>query len=388
MQILKIILIAAIVGVLAGASAAYIEVRVDPELTTLPPGLAEGPPLAETVENAPRVEIDEAHYNFGTMQRGTTKSHEFTIKNVGTAPLKLTVGQTSCKCTLGDVSGKPVAPGESTQVRLEWSAKSDQGPFRQTATVLTNDPLQSQVELAIEGEIHETSGVMPPQLAFDKVPVGESKSAEVYVMAMLQDDLTVSEAELSDPALRDKFDVRIEPVEAADKLPNPAAKEGVRITLTAKPGLPIGRFDQWLSLRTNLPEAEKLEIPVIGRVVGDISVYGTTWNEAQGVLMIGNVKSSTGQKERVNVVVRGQGAKDVKFEVKSVDPEELRVTIGEPKQLKETLLHVPVEVEVPAGTRPMVRLDTAQGDEGRVVLKTTHPTMGELVLGVRFAVER
>jgi hypothetical protein len=45
-------------------------------------------------------------------------------------------------------------------------------------------------------------------------------------------------------------------------------------------------------------------------------------------------------------------------------------------------------VEVPAGTRPMVRLDTAQGEEGRVVLTTTHPTIKELVLGVRFAVER
>jgi hypothetical protein len=36
----------------------------------------------------------------------------------------------------------------------------------------------------------------------------------------------------------------------------------------------------------------------------------------------------------------------------------------------------------------MVRLGTAQGDEGRVVIKTTHPTIKELVLGVRFAVER
>jgi hypothetical protein len=64
------------------------------------------------------------------------------------------------------------------------------------------------------------------------------------------------------------------------------------------------------------------------------------------------------------------------------------VTIGEPKQLRPTLLHVPVEIEIPAGTPPMVRLDTAQGEEGLVVLKTTHPTIPELTLGVRFAVER
>jgi hypothetical protein len=378
---------AALFGVSMGGAAAYIRVRANPDTHTPPAGPSDSAKVADSRENAPRVEVDAPHFNFGTMQRGTTKSHEFVIKNVGTAPLTLEVGQTSCKCTLGDVTGKPVPPGESTHVRLEWSAQSDHGPFRQTATVLTNDPLQSRVELTIEGEVTEASGVVPPDLMFDKVPAGESKSAEIYVMAMLQEELKISEAELSNSATRDKFDVRIEPV-PADELPNPAAKDGARITVTAKPGLPVGRFNQWLSLRTNLPEAEKLEIPVIGRVVGDITVHGVAWNEEQGALAIGKVKSREGAKKRVNMVVRGADAANTKFSVQYVDPPELKVTIGEPKQLRPTLLHVPVEIEVPAGTPPMVRLDTAQGEEGLVVLKTTHPTIPELTLGVRFAVER
>jgi hypothetical protein len=321
------------------------------------------------------------------MQRGTTRSHDFTIKNVGTEPLRLSVGQTSCKCTLGDVTGKPIPPGESTHVRLEWSAKSEQGPFRQSAIVETNDPRLSKIELTIEGEILEASGVAPPDLMFDKVAAGKSKAAEVFVMSMLQDELQISDAQMSDPATRDKFDVQIEPVER-DKLPNPSAKDGVRITVTAKPGLAVGRFDQWLTLRTNLPEAEKLEIPVIGRVVGDISMFGTGWNEEQGVLTIGRVKSSEGRKAKMNVMIRGPGAADVTLKIESRDPEELSVALGQPKQLKDTLVHVPLEIEVPAGTRPMVRLDTAQGDEGRIILSTNHPTIRELVLGVRFAVER
>ena len=58
---------------------------------------------------------------------------------------------------------------------------------------------------------------------FDKIAVGETKSAEVYVMAMLQDDLTVSDPELFSADTRDKFDVKIEPVER-DELPNQSAK--------------------------------------------------------------------------------------------------------------------------------------------------------------------
>jgi hypothetical protein len=206
-------------------------------------------------------------------------------------------------------------------------------------------------------------------------------------MAMLQDDLTVTDAVLSDPATRDRFDVKIDPVAAAE-LPNKAARKAVRVTVTTKPGLPIGRFNQWLSLRTNLPEAEKLEIPVLGRVVGELSVHGSSWNEEAGELIIGNVKSSEGGRGRVNIVVRGADAAGVKFATKSVEPPELKVTIGEPKQLREDLVHVPVEIEIPVNTRPMVHLDTAQGEPGRIVLSTTHPKIKELSIGVRFAVER
>src|SRR6185436_16098025 len=111
--------------------------------------------------------------------------------------------------------------------------------------------------------------------------------------AMLQDDLTVSDAILSDANTRDKFDVKIEPVDQKD-LPNKSAKKGVRSSLTVKPGMPVGRFLEWLSLKTSLKDAETLEIPVVGQIVGDISVAGNTWSEDQGAVRLGSVKSSEG----------------------------------------------------------------------------------------------
>jgi hypothetical protein len=391
MQALKIILISAIVGILVGGASAYVGIyRSNIDLN--PPVRAlvkqtEKQPATSTDEALPRVQVDEPTYHFGAMQRNTSKSHHFTVKNVGGAPLTLQVGQTTCKCTLGEVTADAIPPGGSTQVKLEWSAISNEPSFRQTATLITNDPLATTVDLVIEGQITEATNVSPPEFLLDKVPAGESKSAEVFVMAMLEEDLIVSEPKFSDAATSNQFDVKIEPAEKKD-LPNSDAKKGVRITVTAKPGLPLGRLSQSLAVRTNLPDAEKLEIPLVGRVVGDISVHGLDWNEHLGLLSMGKVKSSAGQRSRVNVVVRGSGAADVKLEVASIDPPELKASVGEPKRLRDTLVHIPVEIEVPAGTRPMVRLSTAQGDEGRVTLKTTHPTIKELVIGVRFAVER
>jgi len=241
--------------------------------------------------------------------------------------------------------------------------------------------------LMIEGTVTEASGVAPSDLVFDKVTAGTTKSAEVYVMALYQDELEVGEPTLSNEELRDYFDVRVEPAEPGS-LPNPEARKGVRITVTAKPGLPLGRFDQWLSVTTNIPDAEQLKIPIIGRVVGNISIHGRLWNEDQGVLRFGHVKSSEGARAVLNVVIRGEGAENVSLSVVSSDPPELTATVGEPNTLRPTLVHVPLVIEIPPGMPPMARLDTQQNDEARVVLKTTNADVSEVVISVRFAIER
>lgn len=386
-----IILVSTCIGVLVGTSMAYIDLSETSSNITALPELGDSAPTpreaAAGAGSGPRVQVDEPRHDFGSMQRGTSKSHGFVVKNVGNAPLTLRVGQTTCKCTLGEVTHDAVPPGGSTTVMLEWKALADNGPFRQSATLITNDPLASSIELSIEGQVTEATNVSPSEFLFDKISVGETKSAEVILMAMLQDELTVSEAKIADDPSSGLFDVKVEPVER-DKLPNPLAKQGVKITVTARPRLPVGRLHQWLSLHTNLDEAAQIDIPLVGRVVGDISVHGIAWNEEAGVLVLGKVKSSEGKRQRLNVVVRGANAADVKLELQSSDPAELKVAIGAPRVLSDVLVHYPVDVEVPAGTRPMVRLGTAQGEEGRIVLNTTHPNIKELVLGVRFAVER
>lgn len=391
MRVISVILGSAIVGTAVGAATAYFEVH-----TTASP-LPEGTPTAQDVAaataagksgNFPRASVDTAVYNFGTMQRGTSKSHEFLIRNVGHAPLTVRVGSTTCKCTVGNVDDKPVPPGESVHVKLEWKALVAPGPFRQMATILTNDPLESRLELSVEGEVSEASGISPQDFIFDKVAAGESRSASVYVMAIAQDEeLHVGEPELSNPEMRAFFDVKLEPVEKSE-LPNPKAKQGVKITVTAKPGLPLGRFDQWLIVPTNIPEAEKLEIPVVGRIVGNISVHGRFWNEEQAVLKIGPVMSDEGISTPLNIVIRGDGADAVSLSVASTDPPELLAKLGEPQKIKPTLVHVPLTVEIPKGTPPMARLNTQQSDEAKIVLKTNYPGVPEMVIGVRFAVER
>src|SRR5688500_8060497 len=72
----------------------------------------------------PRVAVVNGEmHDFGKMDRNAKESHAFIIRNEGDAPLKLEKGETTCKCTVSDLKGNSLAPGEETEVLLEWTAK-------------------------------------------------------------------------------------------------------------------------------------------------------------------------------------------------------------------------------------------------------------------------
>jgi hypothetical protein len=384
MRILSVIVSSALVGTLVGVAVAYVEVRSGTQKLDVPQPVKTS---ATPSGSDPHVVVDGPHYDFGTMQRGTTKEHEYVFHNTGKGPLTLRVGNTSCKCTLGSVPSDAIPPGGQVSVKLEWTAKINAGPFRQTASVITNDPTQSRVELQVDGKVTEATGVMPADLVFDKVVAGETKSASVFVMAFQQDELQVDPPTLSNAETQKYFDITVEPVEHS-KLPNPDAKQGVEITVTAKPGLPLGRFDQWLKLTTNIEDAKKLEIPISGRVIGNISVHGRLYNEEQGVLRLGTVQSDEGASADLNIVIRGDEAETTTLSVESCDPPEMIAKLGEPKKLSPTLVHVPLVVEIPKGTEPMAHMETQQSEAGKIVLKTNSKEAAQMVLHVRFAVEK
>ncbi len=112
MRIIRTIVIAALVGIMAGAAVAYVEVRSDRDAIDKVSDELDSGASAAGAKDTPRIEVSQPHYDFGTMQRGTSKSHEFVIRNVGTAPLKIRSGGTTCKCTLSEVPTQRSRPAD------------------------------------------------------------------------------------------------------------------------------------------------------------------------------------------------------------------------------------------------------------------------------------
>ena len=258
MKLFPLVLASLAVGAGLGVALAYFEVG-EAEASVFPPPMkgdatvlvpGQGPDVAPIA--SPVVEIDNPAHDFGTMQRGTTLSHDFIFTNAGTAPLRLEVGRTSCKCTLGDVEERPLEPGESTDVRLEWVAKNPPGTFRQTAMVKTNDPRRPRVELTVEGLITEVTGIQPNEFLLGRMQADKPAETSVYLAAYKaaegEEEVPLKVTARMNDTVRspERYEVSVEPVEA-DELPMERATQGVRLTLKAGPGLPLGHVTEWVT---------------------------------------------------------------------------------------------------------------------------------------------
>jgi len=384
-SLIKLVVFSALVGVALGVAIAYVEVRpwavITLRVSSEPGDTAEGGDEDRAV-----AEVPETTYNFGKMERGATMSHAFKIRNVGARPLHVEVASTTCKCTVGDLENNQIAPNEETDVVLEWTAKTTAGPFRHGATLSTSDPRNSRVELTVEGDVVESSSIIPSELFFGNVLVGESSEAHVYVLSNIQREIEVSDYKLSDEKLAELLDVQITTVEP-DDLPDSEALGGVKVTATYQSGPTIGQFFGWLELDTNLETSPKLNIMVAGSVVGDISVFGPGWIPKQGLLRIGSVGSSEGKQVRLNLAIRGEDAQTTELKVAETDPPELKATLGKRLAISDQLVHVPLLVELPKGTPPIVRTGEPASTDGKIVLNSNNPRASEILLRVHFTVE-
>ncbi|HEV3342497.1 MAG TPA: DUF1573 domain-containing protein [Pirellulales bacterium] len=334
--------------------------------------------------------VDEEEFNFGNLPNKTMDNrHVFKVSNKGTAPLRFTSSSVSCtKCTFVDLPEAPIAPGETGEVVVRWNVDTFEDQFRQSVKLQTNDPDHEELRFVISGKVVRPLAFEPQMLVFSNVHVGEQSEAKVRLLAYFLDDLAVTEHKLSDAATSQYFDITMTPL-AKDQLER-QAKSGIDVTVTVKPGLPVGSIGQTLQLTTNVKEDPELSIPIHGEVIGAVTISHKDWDRDLKFLRIGPVRQSAGAKPApVNLIIRGTDLTGLKLEPpETSDPVSLKVTYGEVVELKPgTVVRVPVQIEIPPGT-PLVNHmgGTNDGKMAAILIPTNKPALGRVKLSVRFAV--
>ncbi len=99
----------------------------------------------------PYIEFVTTIHNFGTITFGEPALYSFDFTNTGTESLVISNVKTTCGCTVPQWNSKPIAPGESSSITVEYDTKRS-GGFSKGITVFSN-AINKQVNLVIEGEV-------------------------------------------------------------------------------------------------------------------------------------------------------------------------------------------------------------------------------------------
>jgi len=390
-----LVVIFLVLGTVAGLGmTAWELMRAPDDFGSLTPGKSDQYQTGTTLLDVarPKVVVEGVEdYDFDTMERGARAEHVFVFKNAGEGTLRLAKGESTCTCTVGELDKKLVPPGESTEVKLEWIASGESRHFRQTVTILTNDPLRPRINLSVHGAVTQKIRLDPKILVFTGVSAGETQTDHVDVFNYKEANFKiVEEPKLVNQDTANHFDVQIGPIPPRELEQEPYVKSGVRVSVTIQGGLPIGPIHQTIRMRTNAPEAPILDIHVGGKIGSDVSIVGSRerYDAERNIVMIGHVDRDQGAVADLLLLVKGPHRHETNVSVGEVSSHVLRVTVGPRSEINEgKVIKFPITVRVPKGCDPVQHLGSEQGKLAKITLETTHPKVLKVPIYVRFAVQ-
>ncbi len=366
-----IVVLAIVLGLGIGASSATLRAR-----HTTPIGGA-------------KVAVDADAFDFGEMDSSKDGSHDFKFTNKGDSPLRLAKGASSCRCTVGEIADAEVAPGQSTTVKITWKSKHYAGLFKQSVTINTNDPNRREVILTISGNYTEPVHFEDDELNFGQIVGDEPVTREARIFSKLSNlSQRILSHKLTGPDDAKFFQVEIRPLTADEMKKTQGMASGVAVKVTVKPGLPPGSFGQTILMQTNIAVMPELRLVLSGSMGKDVSVVGNGWDDELGVLRIGTVKLGTPVQRQLQLLARGASAKSIRYNVVHVEPDFLKVKLGEPESIEGSRLsRTMLTIDIPPQTAPAKYMGDVNDKPAEIDIDTTSPEVHQLRIRIRFAVD-
>lgn len=384
---------------------------------------------APSTEKVGKVEIDgDLTHDFGVMSPGEEGEREFIIRNVGEGPLRLRVGASTCKCTLGELDKSVLEPGEETQITLSWTVKPGAAEFGQSAQLLTNDPSRVAITLRIKGKIVEDFQLIPQTWTFGEVATGDSFEVTGTIYNFMKTKIETTDVKFTSDDMNELADFKIEPLEKSEFAEGTEnALQAFRVTATVKSGLRQGNISQNLLVGYNSlnksgevvgvadapekgdaddsdadadGESASMEVaetrspmitaPVRGRIVGTLRMLESsklTQSDGEYIYDFGRLGKEDSLVAKTFVVLKGEQRDNTKLSIGETKPDGVvRATLGEPKGRGSMVLY-PLEIELVPGDGLIERMGKNRSDYGSVWIESDNPKVSKMRVILKFAIE-
>ena len=100
----------------------------------------------------PKIEIKNDIFDFGEINQGESITTQFSLSNIGDAPLLIRSVKGSCGCTIPEWPREPVLVGEDAIITITFNSEKKEGKQNKTVTLITN-AIPSTKVLTITGTV-------------------------------------------------------------------------------------------------------------------------------------------------------------------------------------------------------------------------------------------
>lgn len=354
---------------------------------------------------------DEPTHDFGLMSEQDRGSRAWTLRNEGEGTLQIRFIEKPCTCTGVTVGEEKqslieggtfeIEPGEAVELAVAWETRDKIGQFSTYARFATNDyEHHPTLSFMVKGVITPAVVVDPPRLDFPSVPSDEETTLSTYVFSPTYPELTIepdpasSRPGVIDAEVRTLTDEELEALNAArleamvghshgpgsppsghdhdEELP--PVTSAYRVTVHLKPGLPLGRFTDLITLKTDHPIRPEVELPISGQIVGPIAAMPER-------LYVPGVDRSKGRTVTVMLNVRNHDQTSFTVRVPDALQGIVEGTVEPVSQVNasQKFRQYRLQVSVPEGAKPGIH-------KGVLILETDHPQAEEVKLPVEILV--
>lgn len=205
--------------------------------------------LGATLAAAPKIAVDNAVYDFGTVLEGVFVTHKFLLSNVGDESLTITRVRTSCGCTTTALAKTTLAPGESVELEANLDTAHYGGTISKSIYVESNDPENARLTLRLTGVVTRPQPyhISISDLNYLFYLLIDIRSPESYAAGHLMGAINIPYAELSDWTSRFPHGVLIILYDQNGMLGDQAAQALIDEGFPDAKSL-MGGFDEWTNV--------------------------------------------------------------------------------------------------------------------------------------------
>jgi hypothetical protein len=105
-------------------------------------------------KSLPEITFDKDFHDFGKISEGEKVTYSFRFKNTGKGNLIVQTASGSCGCTVPEIPEKPLSPGETGFIKVQFNSEGRAGIQEKQVTVVTNTIPNTNI-IRIKAEVNE-----------------------------------------------------------------------------------------------------------------------------------------------------------------------------------------------------------------------------------------